>query len=77
MRFVTVSTVTKALPIPGEPVGGTSCDPVRVAVSTIWSAFAEPNNIKTANRRLTRLSVFFIVFPLFSFEPLFDSLNSY
>jgi hypothetical protein len=58
---VTVSTVTNALPMPGDPVCGTSCAPVSVAVNANWSAFATPDNAATAATRARRLSVFFII----------------
>src|SRR5215211_7716028 len=54
--------------MPGEPVGGTSCEPVSVAVNAIWSAFAIADNIKTASTTPTSFTVLFINTSLYRTE---------
>jgi hypothetical protein len=46
--------------MPAEPVGGTSCEPVRVAVNAIVSALATADTINIVTTSPIRLIVFFI-----------------
>src|SRR5918993_5422129 len=61
-RLVTVSTVTTAEPMPGEPVGGTSFAPVSVAVSTMTSARASTDNAERASAKASALNIRFIAY---------------
>ena len=74
-RLVAVSSVTKALPVPAEPLGGTSCELVSVAVNASMSALATAENSKTVTRIPKTLTLFFIRFPLSRSESVVPQLN--